>query len=87
MLSVIPLHPIRFFFGGRDLDHPAVIAAQQIAVTQDGAAHREYGDFFARLQRRPQTTFFALIVRQDELAVDPVALICFGIESQHEGSA
>lgn len=68
-----------------DSDDASVVAFQQIAVAQDGAAYGEYGDFLTGCQLRAQAAFLAQVVGENELAVDLFSGIDFRMERQHDG--
>src|SRR5450830_979678 len=86
MLRGIAKYVISRFRGGDNFYHAAIVAAWQVAITQDGSARGKYCHFFTGPQGRAQTAFFTLVVGQDQLAVDGdgrCGRIDFGVQGQH----
>ena len=54
---------------GGDFYDAAIVAAQDIAVAQYGAAQSEDGDIFTRGECGAQAAFFALVVGQDQFCL------------------
>jgi len=82
-LAAIAGDPAGRFGGGSNFDDATIIPLEQIPVSEHRTAYGKYSDFFAGGEGGTQTTFFAQLVRKHELAINPVSVSNFGVQSKH----